>query len=121
VGYVAGRDREGLYRSASMIVMPSLDEGFGIPALEAMTLGIPVVVSNRGALPEVVGDAGLLVAADDPAGMAAAMGRVLGDSALARQLSERGVARARRFTWDASAAAAIDAYRLAMERRRSRS
>jgi glycosyltransferase involved in cell wall biosynthesis len=121
VGYVAGRDREGLYRSASMVVMPSLDEGFGIPALEAMTLGIPVVVTNRGALPEVVGDAGLLVGADDPEGMAAAIGRVLADIALARQLSAKGIARARRFSWDASAARAIDAYGQAIERRRSRS
>ena len=55
LGYVSGAERERLYREASMVVLPSLDEGFGLPALEAMTIGVPVVVSSRGALPEVVG------------------------------------------------------------------
>ncbi len=62
-----------------MLVLPSLDEGFGMPALEAMTIGLPVVASNRGALPEVVGDAGLLVDPEDASALAAAMARVLGN------------------------------------------
>ncbi len=60
VGYVSGAERERLYRDASMVVLPSFDEGFGLPALEAMTIGVPAVVSSRGALPEVVGAAGLV-------------------------------------------------------------
>ena len=83
VGYVSGADRERLYRDASVLVMPSLDEGFGMPALEAMTIGLPVVVSDRGALPEVVGDAGLLVDPEDPEAMAAAIERLLDSRELA--------------------------------------
>ena len=80
LGYVSDDERQRLYREASMLVMPSLDEGFGMPALEAMTIGVPVVAAERGALPEVVGDAGLLVDPDDPAALAAAMQRLLGRS-----------------------------------------
>jgi len=120
VGYVFGPERERLYREASMLVLPSLDEGFGMPALEAMTVGVPVVVSNRGALPEVVGDAGLLVEPDDASGMASAMERILSDPALATKLARDGVVRARRFGWDASAARLVEAYASAVERRRSR-
>ena len=73
MGYVSDAERQRLYREASMLVMPSFDEGFGIPALEAMTMGVPVVAASRGALPEVVGDAGLLVEIEDPGALAAAM------------------------------------------------
>ena len=82
-----------------MRVLPSFDEGFGIPALEAMTIGVPVVVSNRGALPEVVGDAGLLIDPDDPESLAAAMLSLAGDATLRGNLSYRGIERARQFTW----------------------
>ena len=91
LGYVSGAERERLYREASMVVLPSLDEGFGLPALEAMTIGVPVVVSSRGALPEVVGRAGLIVDADDVAGLAAAMDRILNDPALAQRCSAAGI------------------------------
>ena len=59
---MAGADRRAIYEGARLLVLPSWHEGFGLPALEAMALGVPVVASNRGALPEVVGDAGLMVA-----------------------------------------------------------
>ena len=85
-----------------------------------MTLGVPVVASARGALPEVVGDAGLLVDPDDVAGFATAMERLLTDEVLARASSERGVVRARQFNWDMSAARLAEAYRSAIERRRTR-
>jgi glycosyltransferase involved in cell wall biosynthesis len=120
VGYVSGADREQLYRDASVLVMPSLDEGFGMPAVEAMTIGLPVVVSERGALPEVVGDAGLLVDPEDAGAIAAALERVLDGPELAARLSDAGKARAARFTWKGSAAALLDAYGAAMERRRAR-
>ena len=103
LGYVPDEDRQRLYGGARVLVLPSLDEGFGMPALEAMSLGVPVVASNRGALPEVVGDAGVLVSPDDADALADAIGRVLSDDTLAEALSLRGRARARRFDWDATA------------------
>jgi glycosyltransferase involved in cell wall biosynthesis len=120
LGYVTDQERQALYRDASMLVLPSREEGFGIPALEAMALGVPVVASARGALPEVVGDAGLLVEPDDIDGLAAAMERLLTDEALARGCSERGTLRARQFNWNMSAARLAEAYRSAIERRRDR-
>jgi len=118
MGYVSDAERQRLYRQASMLVMPSFDEGFGIPALEAMTMGVPVVAARRGALPEVVGDAGLLVEIEDPRALAAAMERVLTDAGVRRQLADAGVRRAAKFVWDTSAARLYDAYRAALVRRR---
>jgi glycosyltransferase involved in cell wall biosynthesis len=109
-GYVSNERRTELYAGASLVVLPSLDEGFGLPALEAMALGIPVVTSNVGALPEVVGDAGILVDPLDVAGLAAAIERVCTDAALAARLRDAGIARARRFRWPESARALIAAY-----------
>jgi glycosyltransferase involved in cell wall biosynthesis len=118
-GYVSDDERQRLYREASMLVLPSLDEGFGIPALEAMTIGVPVVASNRGALPDVVADAGILVDAEDGAALAAAIERVLDGELLRRQMADQGVARAARFTWASSAARLHEAYRAAHRRRRA--
>ena len=120
LGYVSDARRRHLYNEASLLVVPSLDEGFGIPALEAMTVGVPVVASNRGALPEVVGDAGPLVDPEDDEGMAAAMERVLTDRAFADACVARGFARARQYSWAASAATLLNAYRAAVDRRRCR-
>jgi glycosyltransferase involved in cell wall biosynthesis len=120
VGYVSGNDRERLYREASMLVLPSLDEGFGMPVLEAMTLGIPVIISSRGALTEVAGGAGLVVEPDDHEGLSQAMERLLIDGALAARNAAAGIARARDFSWDATAARVLDTYGAALERRRSR-
>ncbi len=119
LGYVNEAERERLYREASIVVLPSLDEGFGLPALEAMTIGVPVVVSSRGALPEVVGRAGLIVDAEDVAGLATAMDRILKDPALAQACSLAGIEQARRFSWDGSAGRLMQAYVSAIERRRS--
>ena len=119
-GYVSDDERQRLYREASMLVLPSLDEGFGIPALEAMTMGVPVVASNRGALPEVVGDAGILVDPEDVAALGAAIERVLDDGSLRRRMGDSGVARAAQFTWAASAAKLHEAYRAAHRRRGAR-
>jgi glycosyltransferase involved in cell wall biosynthesis len=120
LGYVSGPDRERLYREAAMFVLPSLDEGFGLPVLEAMTVGIPVVASNRGAIPEVAGDAALLIDPGDAAGFAAAMDRVLGDQPLARRLIAEGAKRSQRYTWKSSATRLLEAYASALERRRAR-
>ena len=120
VGYVTDEQKLALYREASMVVMASLDEGFGIPALEAMTLGVPVVVTNRGALPEVVGEAGVLVDPNDRAAFAAAMRGVLADAAWRRDLAQRGIERSRMFDWNQSATKARRSFDDAVERRKAR-
>ncbi len=117
-GYVDERQLRKLYDEAVLLVLPSLDEGFGIPALEAMTVGVPVIAAARGALPEVVGDAGLLVDPLDVSALAAALDRVLRDDQLRDRLSVAGGAQARRFSWRASADALTGAYAQAIERRR---
>ena len=118
IGYVQPDDRRALYAGACLLVQPSFDEGFGLPVLEAMTVGVPVVAANRGALPEVLGDAGLLVEPDDPDELAGAIERMLDDAALAAASSARGTVRSRRFTWTTAAAIADDAYQQAIEHRR---
>jgi glycosyltransferase involved in cell wall biosynthesis len=119
VGYVAGMQREQLYRDAAMLLLPSLEEGFGMPALEAMTIGVPVIVSDRGALPEVVGQAGLIVGADDHLGLTAAMESVLSDRAVAARHAAAGIAQSKQFSWERSASRLLEAYRSAIERRQA--
>ena len=93
-----------LYAAASALALPSRYEGFGLPALEAMACGVPVLSSNGGALPEVVADAAWVVPHDDEQAMAAGIVRVLHDRALREILVQRGLRRARVFTWSATAA-----------------
>ncbi len=92
-----------LYNAASVLVLPSFYEGFGLPALEAMACGTPAVVTNRSAPPEVVGEAGLLIDPDRPEDIAARLQEVLTDSALAARLSQAGLARAATLTWQQTA------------------
>lgn len=117
LGYVDANDRRALYEGARLLVQPSFDEGFGIPVLEAMSVGVPVVASNRGSLPEVLGGAGLLVDPDSPAEIASAIGRVLNEPAVAAACAEKGIARSRAFRWNDTAHRVFDAYRQAIERR----
>lgn len=100
-----------IYNGASMLVLPSHYEGFGLPALEAMACGTPAIVSDRSSLPEVVGSAGLLVDPNDAESIADAMYRVLTDSDLRQRLREQGLTRAATFTWKQTAETALDAYR----------
>jgi glycosyltransferase involved in cell wall biosynthesis len=100
--------------------MPSHNEGFGIPVLEAMSAGVPVVAANRGALPEVLGDAGTLVDPDDVEAFAEAMHRALTDEVFAIACAQRGLARAREFSWDRSALTLRGAYETAIANRRNR-
>jgi glycosyltransferase involved in cell wall biosynthesis len=120
IGYVDPADRQALYAGARLLVMPSFDEGFGLPVLEAMTVGVPVVAASRGSLPEVLGDAGPLVDPAQPADIAAAIDRVLSDAAYASGCVARGLARAREFRWDRTAERVVDTYRQAIERRARR-
>jgi glycosyltransferase involved in cell wall biosynthesis len=99
------------YSDSDVLLMPSLHEGFGLPVLEAMASGVPVVASNRGSLPEVVGGAGLLVEPEDIEAIADAVVRILADPLLRRELAARGIDRARQFTWDRTARATLDVYR----------
>jgi glycosyltransferase involved in cell wall biosynthesis len=118
IGYVEADDRRALYEGARLLVQPSFDEGFGMPVLEAMSLGVPVVAANRGSLPEVLGGAGLLIDPDQPADIAHGIARLLDDDGLASACAVNGIARARAFRWDETAGRVYDTYRAAIERRR---
>jgi glycosyltransferase involved in cell wall biosynthesis len=107
-GVVDDGDLPALYGGAAVVVLPSLEEGFGLPALEALACGAPVVASRRGALPEVVGDAALLVDPEDEAALAAAIARVLVSGFDREAQVRRGLARAARFTSDQTAGRVVD-------------
>lgn len=99
-----------LYNAAAMLILPSHYEGFGLPVLEAMACGTPVIASRSSSLPEVLGDAGLLVDSQDADAFAAAMERVLTDPELHAKMRADGLARARQFTWERSARIALSVY-----------
>jgi glycosyltransferase involved in cell wall biosynthesis len=105
---------DALYRGAAALAVPSLSEGFGLPALEAMARGCPVVASKAGALPEVVGNAGVLVPPGDPDSLAAALDGILSDATAAASLVAAGHRRAATFTWSACTAAHLAAYEAAL-------
>jgi glycosyltransferase involved in cell wall biosynthesis len=104
-----------LYRQASLFVFPSRYEGFGLPVLEAMACGCPVICSNASSLPEVTGDAALLVDPMDVEGLAKAMQRVLSDPDLAGDLRQRGPVRAAQFSWDRTARGMVAVYTKVLE------
>jgi glycosyltransferase involved in cell wall biosynthesis len=103
LGYLPEQTLAVMYRLAGLFVFPSLYEGFGLPPLEAMASGTPVVTSNVSSLPEVAGDAAVLVDPYDPEAIADGMHRVLTDESLRRELRHKGLARARQFSWEESA------------------
>ena len=108
---VPDEDLPGLYNAAALLTTPSFYEGFGLPALEAMACGTPVVVSNRSSLPEVVGEAGLLTDPDDPTAIADELARVLTDASLRERLRAKGLAQAARFSWERAARETLVVYR----------
>jgi glycosyltransferase involved in cell wall biosynthesis len=120
LGYVASDAREDLYRSARVLVMPSLDEGFGLPLLEAMSAGVPVIAASRGSLPEVVQDAGALIDPVDTDALTDALERAAFDQSWARHAAQAGLERARAFTWAQTAQTLRRAYVDAIARRRNR-
>jgi alpha-1,3-rhamnosyl/mannosyltransferase len=111
LGYVGDDALVAIYQDADVLVLPSRYEGFGLPVLEAMACGTPVVCSNGGALPEVAGDAALCVNPEDVGGLALAIERVLTDSELRGGLVGKGVRQAARFTWMRMAEATLAVYR----------
>jgi glycosyltransferase involved in cell wall biosynthesis len=114
-GFVSDEELAALYRSAIALVMPSSEEGFGLPALEAMACGTAVITSNAAALVEITGDAALHVEPSIDA-LADAMQRIASDSALRISLAQRGIERAKNFTWMRCAERTRDAYRASMRR-----
>lgn len=110
LGHVPDPDLPALMSGASVFVFPSYYEGFGLPPLEAMACGTPVVAGDAGSLPEVLGDAALMVPPEDVGALAAAIRRAQTDKSLRDQLRARGLDRAARFTWDAAAKQLLDAY-----------
>ena len=112
-GYIDRSRLRQLYEEASVLVLPSLHEGFGLPVVEAMKVGVPVVASDRGALPEIVQDAGLIVDATNHNELANAIKRMITDESFAKACAERGLQRAELFSWKESAKALRKAYQLA--------
>lgn len=98
-GYVSSSQLDSLYRRAAIFAFPSLDEGFGMPVLEAMAHGVPVLTSNCSAMPEVAGDAALLV---DPFNIGDALLRLATDESLRQDLARRGLKRIEQFTWESA-------------------
>ncbi|MDT5061928.1 MAG: hypothetical protein QOH63_2387 [Acidobacteriota bacterium] len=113
-GYVSESDLPALYTGALCFVYPSYFEGFGLPPLEAMQCGAPVIAGNKTSLPEVVGDAGLLVDPFDEDALAQALARLIDDSDLRARLRLKGLERARNFSWRETARSTIKAYEQAV-------
>ncbi len=107
---VSSDDLPAVYNGADALIMPSFYEGFGLPALEAMACGTPVIASNRASLPEVIGQAGLLIDPESPDEIAEAIRKLLEDDSLRERLREAGIKRAAEFTWERAAKVAVDVY-----------
>jgi len=116
-GYVPDEDLPAIYSAADLFVFPSLYEGFGLPVLEAMACGTPVICSNTSSLPEVAGDAAFLVDPTDVCSLAGAMEQALTDEHLRSELMAKGLERARWFTWEKAAAKTLEVYRGVLGRR----
>jgi glycosyltransferase involved in cell wall biosynthesis len=112
-GYVPENDLPALYSGALCFIYPSYFEGFGLPPLEAMQCGVPVIAGDRTSLPEVVGDAGILIDPYDVDALAAALEKVVSDSNLRSELSVKGLARAKLFEWRETARQTLAVYRKA--------
>jgi glycosyltransferase involved in cell wall biosynthesis len=110
-GHMPDQHIPGLYAHASMLVMPSLYEGFGFPVLEAMAVGTPVVCSNTSSLPEVAGDAAVFFPPQDQHAIACALEDLIQDPSAGEQLRRKGIERARQFTWQRTAEQTIEIYR----------
>ena len=115
LGFVADSELPLLYRAAGACVYPSLFEGFGMPPVEAMACGCPVLSSDRGALGEVIGDAALIVDPEDVPDLSRKLRAMASDADLRARLRERGLRQARRFDWRETAAATLEVYRRAAE------
>lgn len=111
LGHVPDDELADLYRGAAVVAMPSLYEGFGIPLVEAMACGAPIVAANASSFPEVLGDAGVLLDPSDEDAWAMTLLDLLSNAARQKELSERSLARAKQFTWDRTAEQTLAVYR----------
>ena len=109
-GYISQEDLPVLYNTAELFASPSIYEGFGLPPLEAMACGTPVITSNTSSLPEVVGDAGIMIDPYDVDGLVQAMHSILRDDTLKQELSKKGLERARKFSWKLCAEKTVKVY-----------
>jgi glycosyltransferase involved in cell wall biosynthesis len=116
LGHVPADDLPHLYAGATAFVFPSLYEGFGLPPLEAMACGVPVLASDRAAMPEVIGDAGVAIDPERPEDTAIKIAALLEDAGTRADLAHRGEIRAHGFTWQACAQATVQAYHRALGR-----
>jgi glycosyltransferase involved in cell wall biosynthesis len=119
-GYVDDQAKRALFDRALVFVLPSHAEGFGLPAVEAMAAGVPVIAARRGALPEVLGSAARLIEPDDPDLLATVLAEVLRDAQLRRRLTEAGVTRAREFSWAGTARSMREAWHRALDHHEAR-
>ena len=115
-GFIDDKDLSSIYSEASFFVYPSLYEGFGLPPLEAMQCGVPVITSNNSSLPEVVGDAGIMVDATDESQLCQAMTKLLNDPNLCQQLSKQALQQSQNFSWEKCAQETIAIYQHILEK-----
>ena len=111
LGYVSQPDLLNIYSAAGLFVYPSLYEGFGLPILEAMASGVPVITSNRASLPEVAGDAAITIEPHDVDALADNMLRCLDDVDFSKKMTQKGIDRAKEFTWDRCARQTVGVYK----------
>jgi alpha-1,3-rhamnosyl/mannosyltransferase len=116
-GYVSQRLLPVLYRGASLFVYPSLYEGFGLPVLEAMASGVPIITSDSTSLPEVIGDAGVLVNPCDPDHLKEAMMELLEDEKKRGEMAKKGIARSKLFSWEKCARQTVSVYEKVLNKR----
>lgn len=110
VGYIAEEDKVALYAGAKLLAFPSLYEGFGLPILEAMSCGVPVISSDRSSMPELVGDAGVLLAPDDEKGWVVSMLKILQSEKYQKTLAAKSLQQVKKFNWDITAKKTIEVY-----------
>lgn len=111
LGFVSNEDLVGIYNMATVFIMPSLYEGFGLPVLEAMASGCPVITTKEGSLPEVAGEAALYVDAYSTESIAEGLKKVFNDENLRKELSKKGLKRAAEFSWKKTAENTLEVYR----------
>ncbi len=111
IGFVVEEDKPALYSAARVFLYPSRYEGFGLPPLEAMACGTPVIAANTSSLPEVVGDAGILVGVNDAQGWSDALRELLSDETRWNEMRARGIEQAKKFSWERAAQETMDVYR----------